>query len=201
MIRVLLVEPMSLLRGSLAAVLSAEADLTVIAALARIEQALSIGGTARPHVAVLDVDLFANGALPLAKQFNRALPECATLILSDVDRLIAMRGALDPYAHGFVSKDTAPGELAQYIRRVAKGERVIDPTLAAAAVWAPRSPLTGREMDVLRVAASGLPSIEIARHLHLSVGTVQNYLSTIIRKTGGRNRLEAIRIAQDAGWL
>lgn len=201
MIRILLVEPMSLLRGSLAAVLSAEGDLDVVAALARIDQALSLSGTLLPDVAVINVELFANGTLPLAKQFSNAVRDCAVLILTDVDRLIAIRGGLDPYAHGFVSNDTAPGELAQYIRRVAKGERVIDPTLAAAVLWAPRSPLTGREQDVLRVAASGVPSAEIARRLHLSVGTVQNYLSTIMRKTGGRNRLEAVRLAEDAGWL
>ena len=102
---------------------------------------------------------------------------------------------------GLISKDAPPSRLADGIRRVARGERVIDPALAVAALRAPRNPLTMRELEVLRVLAMGLPSAEIAAKLDLRIGTVCNYVSTIIRKTGARNRVEAVRIAGESGWL
>jgi len=123
------------------------------------------------------------------------------LMLLDVEASGAVHGELETRVPGFIGKDTAPAQLAQYIRRVADGERVIDPALAVAAWSVPRNPLTRREREILRVAAEGRTSLEIANQLHLSVGTVRNYLSSVMRRTGARSRLEAIRIATDRGWL
>jgi two-component system response regulator DesR len=113
----------------------------------------------------------------------------------------AVHEALDKHVQGFVGTDTAPHQLTEYVRRVAAGERVIDPVLAVAALSAPHNPLTAREREVLRLAGTGSSSAEIAARLHLSAGTVRNYLSAIMHKTGARNRLEAFRIAEEAGWL
>lgn len=201
MIRILLVEPMSLLRCSLGAVLSTEDDLDVAAELARMEEAILMARAVRPDVAVIDIDVFAGETPDLAHELDRTLPDCATLVLADVDSHGALRAALDTHVRGFVGKDNTPQRLAQYIRLVVAGERVIDPTLAVAALRAPRNPLTRREREVLRVAALGVPCADVASRLHLSVGTVRNYMSTIMRKTGGRNRLEALRFAEEAGWL
>jgi two-component system response regulator DesR len=192
---------MNLLRGALAAFLSAEDDLEVPAAIASINEAVTVAGGVRPHVAVIDIDLLNGSGLAVAQELARLLPGCATLILADPDSPRALRAALDTHVRGFVGKDALPSRLADYIRRVAKGERVIDPILAVAALRAPRNPLTERERQVLEVVALGLPSAEIAGRLHLTNGTVCNYISTIIRKTGARNRLEAVHIAEESGWL
>jgi two-component system response regulator DesR len=200
-IRILLVEPMSLLRCSLGAVLSTEDDLDVAAELARMDEAKLMAKAVRPDVAVIDIDAFDGATADVAYELDRTLPDCATLVLADVDSHGTLRAALDTHVRGFVGKDNTPQRLAQYIRSVVAGERVIDPTLAVAALRAPRNPLTPREREVLRVAALGVPCADVAGRLHLSVGTVRNYMSTIMRKTGGRNRLEAIRIAAEAGWL
>ncbi len=196
----MLVHRTSLLRGSLAAILSTEHDMEITAAIARIEEAEPIATAVRPHVAVIDIGLLVGDSPTPARKFTEAVPNCAVLVLTDQESVRAL-GIFEAYVRGFVGTETTPGELAQYIRRVAKGERVIDPALAVAALWAPRCPLTERELEVLQIAASGVPSTEIAARLHLSVGTVHNYVSSIIRKTGSRNRLEATRIAKDAGWL
>jgi two-component system response regulator DesR len=200
-IRVLLVERMNLLRGALACVLSAEGDLDVSAAVADISEAVMVARAVRPDVAVVDIDLLVGCDPTVAQGFAQALPGCATLILADLGSPNALRIALTAHVHGFVSKDALPSRLADSIRRVAKGERVIDPALAVAALRAPRNPLTAREREVLGVLSSGLPSAEIAARLELQVGTVGNYISTIMRKTGARNRLEAVRIAEESGWL
>jgi two-component system response regulator DesR len=196
----MLVHRASLLRGSLAAVLSTENDMEITAQIARIEAVGPIATAVRPHVAVIDIALLADESSTPAQELTEAVPACAVLVLTDQESVRA-RGAFEAYVHGFVSTENTPGELAQYIRRVAKGERVIAPALAVAALWALRCPLTERELEVLQIAASGVPSTEIAARLHLSVGTVHNYVSSIIHKTGSRNRLEATRIAKDAGWL
>ena len=198
---VMLVEPGSLLRGSLATVLSAEADLDVVAELGRLQGALPVARAVHPDVAVIGADLLDDAGMSTLEELHREVPSCAVVVL--VDTLVpgAVRAEREPYVRGFIGRDTTPGQLADHIRRAANGERVIDPILAVATLRAPHNPLTPREREVLRLAALGVPSNEIAGHLHLSVGTVRNYLSTIIRKTGARNRLEAVRTAQDAGWL
>ena len=200
-IGIMLVESTSLLRGALAAVLSAEGDLDVVAELGRIEEAVAVARAVKPDVAVIGVDLLDDARMNTLHDLHRMAPQCAVIVLIDTDVPGAVRLEREPYVRGFIGRDTAPDQLADFIRRAATGERVIDPTLAVAAWCAPRSPFTAREMEILRVAALGLPSIEIATRLHLSVGTVRNYVSAIMRKTGARNRLEAVRIAQDSGWL
>jgi two-component system response regulator DesR len=200
-VRVLLIERMSLLRGALACVLSVEGDLDVSAAVADIAEAVPIAQAVRPDVAVVDIDLLRGCGSVGVQQFADALPGCATLVLADLGSPNALRTALATQVRGLVSKDALPSRLVECIRRVARGERVIDPTVAVAALRAPRNPLTAREHDVLVILASGLPSAEIAARLELQTGTVGNYISTIIRKTGARNRLEAVRIAEESGWL
>jgi two-component system response regulator DesR len=199
--RILLAQKTSLFRAALAAVLSYEDDLDVVAETARIEEVVSFARVVRPDVAVIDLDLLTDGNLEVAAQLNEVAPRCAILVLAGPTLPETVHEALDKYVHGFVGTDTAPGQLTDYLRRVAAGERVIDPMLAVAALSAPRNPLTARERDVLRSAGSGHSSAQIAGQLHLSVGTVRNYLSAIMHKTGARNRLEAFRIAEEAGWL
>ena len=197
--RILLIEPMSLLRGALTAFLAGEEDLEIVGELARIEEALPITRRLRPDVAVVDLD--ADTDVDALDHFRKDLPDCAVLILVDIDVASALHRGLMSRVDGFIGKDTAPAQLAEYIRRAAGGERVIDPSLAVAAWSARHNPLSGREREILRIAAEGRTSVEIANELHLSVGTVRNYLSSIMRKAGARTRLEAIRIAVDSGWL
>lgn len=200
-VRVLLIERMNLLRGALALVLSAEGDLDVSAAVADIAEAVPIAKAVRPDVAVVDIDLLPGCGSAGVQQLADALPGCPTLVLADLGSPHHLRIALATQVDGLVSKDALPGRLADCIRRVARGERVIDPTLAVAALRAPRNPFTAREREVLVILALGLPSAEIAARLNLQIGTVGNYVSTIMRKTGARNRLEAVRIAEDSGWI
>ncbi len=201
MIRVLLVEQMNLLRRALATVLSIEDDLLLVGELAKMGETVTMANAVRPDVVVVDIEPVAGEALLAVTDLHESLPECAVLLLADTDRSRPLHDPFEVQVRGFVGRHIAPPELARCIRRVADGERVIDPELAVAALSALRNPLTGREREVLRESASGVPSVEIARRLHLSYGTVRNYLSSIIRKTGSRNRLEAIRIATDQGWL
>ncbi|HEU4427061.1 MAG TPA: response regulator transcription factor [Pilimelia sp.] len=202
MIRILLVEQAGLWRRALAVALSIEDDIEVAAELPGIAEAIPIAEASRPDVVVSDIDALADDSDPAGGQeICKVLPDCPFLVLADPGEPGAMREVLGPHVRGLFGTDSGPCALAQCIRRVAKGERVIDPRLAVAALCAPVNPLTTREREVLRVATLGVPSIEIAARLHLSAGTVRNYLSMIIRKTGGRNRMEAVRLAEEAGWL
>ena len=201
MIRILLVEPMNLLRGALAARLSLEEDFDVVAEVGGLDKALTMARAVPPDVAVINVALLADDGLRTVARLNVELPGCAVLVLAGVDAPGRLSQALDGHVRGVVDTQAAPCELVCSIRQVAKGERVIDARLAVAVLAAPRNPLSPRELDVLRVAASGVPSHEVAAKLHLTVGTVRNYISAILRKTGARNRLEAVRLAEDAGWL
>ncbi|MEU8242405.1 response regulator transcription factor [Actinoplanes missouriensis] len=201
MIRILLVEPMNLLRGALAATLSLEDDFTVVAELGCLTRAPDMARASAPDVAVVDVGLLAGDGIRLFTRFCAEQPACATLVLAGPDAPERLRRALDTHVGGVIGTQAAPGDLVRGIRQVARGERAIDAGLAVALVAAPRSPLSARELNVLSVAASGMPSAEVAAALHLTAGTVRNYLSVILRKTGARNRLEAVRVAEDAGWL
>jgi len=200
-IRIMLVEQMRLLRGALATILSAEDDLEVAAEIGRADEVLPMARAVRPDVLVTDVNLLRDGDTCVVAEMNSVLPGCAILVLADPAYMAALRRVLNTQVRGFVGTDTRPGQLAGHIRRVANGERVIDPTLAVAALTAPHNPLTPREREVLAALASGAPSADVARRLHLSRGTVCNYVSAILRKTGARNRLEAVRMAEEAGWL
>jgi len=200
-IRILLVEPMNLLRGALAATLALEEDFAVVADLGCLGEALGMARAVAPDVAVVNVGLLAGDGQGLFTRLSEALPRCAMLVLAGPDAPGRLNRALETPVRGVVGTQAAPCELASNIRRVARGERVIDAGLAVAMVAAPRSPLSARELDVLSVAASGVPSAEVAERLHLTAGTVRNYISVILRKTGARNRLEAVRLAEDAGWF
>ena len=201
MIRILLVEPMNLLRGALAATLSMEEDLEVVADLGALDQALDMARAVPPDVAVVNITLLAGDGLATIGRLTAEHPDCATLALAGPDETRLLNRALDGRIDGVIGTQAAPCELVRGIRRLVRGERVIDASLAVAMVAAPRSPLSPRELKLLSVAASGVPSTEVAAELHLSTGTVRNYISAILRKTGARNRLEAVRLAEGAGWF
>jgi two-component system, NarL family, response regulator DesR len=201
MIRVLLAEDMHLVRGALAALLGLESDIEVVAEVASGNAILPAVLEHRPDVAVLDVQLPGVDGITAAAEIHARLPECPVLIVTQLDRPEVLRRALDAGARGFMLKDAPPAELATAIRRVAAGEQVIDSGLAAAAIRTRENPLSAREIEVLRLAAEGNDPVEIAARLYLSKGTVRNYLSAIITKLDARNRLDAVRIATEAGWL
>lgn len=201
MIRIVIVEEMRLLRGALRAVLSSEDDLEVIADLPGGEDAVAVTRTARPDVVVVDLDRNGTDMLAMVERIGAQLPGSGVLALSNECSAEALQAALRAGVRGFVGKDLPPAELTRLVRAVAGGERVIDPAAAVAAFSSPAGPLTEREREVLRVVAEGLPLKETARCLFLAHGTVRNHLSVILRKTGTRNRLEAVRRAQQEGWL
>jgi two-component system, NarL family, response regulator DesR len=201
MIRVLIAEDMHMIRGALVALLSLEDDVEVVAELERGDQIVQTALRTRPDVAVVDIDLPGVDGLTAAEQLYQRLPECRTLVLTGLSQPGNLLRALKVHVRGFIVKDAPADTLADGVRRVARGERVIDPELVAAALETGASPLTAREADVLRVAEGGVPTDQIAVQLSLSPATVRNYLSNAISKVGGRNRIDAIRIARDAGWL
>jgi two-component system response regulator DesR len=201
MIRVLIAEDMHLIRGALVALLSLEEGIEVVAELDRGDTVVSTALRVRPDVAVLDIDLPGIDGLAAAEQLHVHLPECRTLILTGLSQPGNLLRALKVHVRGFIVKDAPVAMLADGIRRVAAGQRVIDPELVAAAVETGSTPLTPRETEVLRAAALGVSTQEIGKLLSLSATTVRNYLSNSIAKVGARNRIDAIRIARDAGWL
>jgi two-component system response regulator DesR len=201
MIRVLIAEDMHMIRGALVALLSLEDDVEVVAELERGDLIVQTALETHPDVAVVDIDLPGLDGLTAAEQLHQRLPECRTLVLTGLSQPGNLLRALKVHVRGFIVKDAPAETLADGVRRVARGERVIDPELVAAALEAGSSPLTAREADVLREASSGVPTDQIAARLSLSPATVRNYLSNAISKVGGRNRIDAIRIARNAGWL
>jgi len=201
MIRVLIAEDMHMIRGALVALLSREDDMEVVAELERGDEIVATALRTRPDVAVVDIDMPGLDGLSAAEQLHDQLPECRTLVLTGLSQPGNLLRALKVHVRGFIVKDAPAATLADGVRRVAAGERVLDPELVAAALETGSSPLTGRETDVLRAADSGASTEGIAAQLSLSSATVRNYLSNAITKTGGRNRIDAIRIARDAGWL
>lgn len=201
MIRVLLAEDMHVVRSALAALLAAEPDLDVVAQVSDGGQVVNTVAEHRPDVAVLDIGLPGRDGLEVAADLRRSAPECRVLVLTAYGRPEAVRRAMSAGVAGFVLKDDPSVELADAIRRVANGERVLAPALAASAIAGAPNPLSARETAVLEVAAEGAEVAEIAGRLHLSKGTVRNYLGTIVTKLDARNRIDAIRIATEAGWL
>jgi two-component system response regulator DesR len=200
-IRVLIAEDMHMIRGALVALLSLEADMEVVAELDRGDQVVETALATRPDVAVLDIDLPGLDGLTAAGQLHERLPECKILVLTGLSQPGNLLRALKAHVRGFIVKDAPAQTLADGVRRVCAGERVIDPELVAAALETGTSPLTSREADVLRAAESGIPTGQIATQLSLSSATVRNYLSSAISKAGARNRIDAIRICRNAGWL
>lgn len=201
MISILLAEDTAILRDTLVAVLDLEEDMKVVAQVAHGDQILPAARRWHPDVAILDIDLPGQDGLTAAGQLATDLPECRVMILTALAQPANLRTALAANVAGFLAKDTPAINLIQSIRTIAAGERVIDSTVALAALDARPSPLTPRETDVLKLQAEGLDPREIAGRLFLSHGTVRNYLASATDKLGARNRIHAIRIATDNDWL
>lgn len=201
MIRVLIAEDMHMIRGALVALLSLEEDMQVIAELERGDEIVETALRTKPDVAVLDIELPGLDGLTAASQLRDAVPQCQILVLTGLSQPGHLLRALQAHVRGFITKDAPAETLADGVRRVARGERVIDPELIGAALDTGASPLTAREADVLRAAESGISTDQIAAELSLSRATVRNYLSNAISKVGARNRIDAIRISRNAGWL
>lgn len=200
-IRIMIAEDMPLLRGGLVALLSHEADIEVIAEAERGDQVVPVAVTRLPDVALIDSDLPGTDGYTAARQLHERLPSCRTLIMAPQPRAGDLRRVVAARAYGLVLHAAPPKYMAYAIRQVAKGQRVVDPDLAFAALDTPDTPLTPRELEVLRMAAQGTPPHDIAEDLCLTVGTVRNHLTKIISKTGARNRVDAIRIAGQEGWI
>jgi two-component system response regulator DesR len=200
-IRLLLADDQELIRHALAALLELEDDFTVVASVGRGDEVVAAAAESGPDVALLDIQMPGLDGLAAAAVLRAKVPACRVVILTTFGRAGYLRRAMEAGAVGFVVKDAPPEVLADAVRRVAAGERVVDPALAAATLAAGESPLTARERDVLTSARSAATVAEIAARLYLSEGTVRNYLSSAIAKTGTRNRMEALREADDRGWL
>lgn len=200
-IRVLLAEDQGMMRGALALLLGLEDDIEVVAQVAAGDRIVGEALAARPDIALLDIELPGRSGLDAAGDLRAELPSCRVLFLTTFARPGYLRRAMEAGAAGFLVKDGPVEDLADAIRRVLRGERVIDPALAAAALSAGPSPLTPREQDVLNAAADGATITDIAARVFLSESTVRNYLSSAIGKTGTRNRMEAVRAARQQGWL
>jgi len=199
--RVLIVEDVDLTRRALTALLESVPDVEVAGETGTGEQVLPIATTLRPDVVMVNNELFVGHVLPILARLQAALPECAVLVLADPRKSIVPppAGSADPPS--FVANDVSADGLVDSIRRVAAGERLIDQRIALASLMSAETVLTTRELEVLGLAADGASVTEIASRLYLSLGTVRNYISKVIGKTGARNRIDAIRIAREAGWL
>jgi len=201
MISVLLAEDVQMVRGALETLLNMEPDIEVVASVATGGEIVPAVNKNRPDVAVLDIDLPGMDGLSAAMMIHDSAPATRTLILTSLGRPGTLRRALNARVNGFILKDSPVNELADAIRGVAVGRRVIDSQLALAAWDGDECPLTPRELEVLRLAADGASATEIAEMLFLSVGTVRNYLTTACAKIDARNRIDAVRIARTSGWF
>lgn len=201
MIRVILAEDQGMVRGALATLLGLEDDIEVVAVAADGQEALEIAVELRPDVVLLDIEMPRMDGITAAGELRAKVPTAKVMILTTFGRPGYLRRAMEAGAVAFLVKDSPADELAAAIRRVLDGERVIDPALAAAALSAGPNPLSPREQNVLNASADGSSISDIASALHLSEGTVRNYLSTAINKVGARNRTEAAQTAQRQGWL
>ncbi|MFE5046712.1 response regulator [Streptomyces sp. NPDC056637] len=200
-VRVLLAEDQGMMRGALALLLGLEEDIEVVAQVGRGDAIVEAALETRPDVALLDIELPGRSGLEAAADLREQCPDCRVLILTTFGRPGYLRRAMEAGAAGFLVKDGPVEDLAEAVRRVLRGETVIDSALAAAALSAGPNPLTTRECDVLKASVDGATVSDIAGKLHLSESTVRNYLSSAIGKTGTRNRMEAMREARQQGWL
>ena len=201
MIRVLVAEDMHIVRGALVALLRLEPDIDVVAEVASGTEILPMARAAGAQVAVIDIDLPGKDGLTAAGELHEQLPSCRTLILTSLGRPGTLRRALAAKVGGFLLKDAPPDKLANAVRGVVAGRRMVDGDLALAAWDSVDCPLTAREVDVLRLTAEGYGTVEVAARLYLSSGTVRNYLTTVVAKLNARNRVDAIRLARESGWL
>ena len=200
-IRVLLAEDQAMIREALAALLSFEDDIEVVAQVGRGDEVLKAANDTSPDVALLDIEMPGLDGLTAAAELKKRHPNTSIVILTTFGRPGYLRRAMESGVSGFIVKDSPADKLAQTIRQVKAGKKVIDPDLAAAALSEGASPHSPRERDVLAASQDGATIAEIAAALFLSEGTVRNYLSACIQKTGARNRAEALRVAEERGWL
>jgi two-component system, NarL family, response regulator DesR len=201
MIRVLIAEDQAMVRGALASLLGLEHDIEVVSEVARGDEVVDAAIGARPDVALLDIEMPGLSGLDAAERLRAAVPSCRILILTTFGRPGYLRRAMEQGAAGFMLKDAPAEQLASAIRRAFAGERVVDPGLAAAALSQGENPLTAREREVLGAAREHATVAELAATLFLSPGTVRNHLSSVMQKLDARNRGEAIRRAEENGWL
>ncbi|MEU9073673.1 response regulator [Kitasatospora sp. NPDC004745] len=200
-VRVLLADDEHLIRGALAALLSLEDDLEVVAQAGSGPEALAMAQAHRPDVAVLDLQMPGKDGIEVATELRRMLPDCRCMIVTGHGRPGYLKRALEVGVRGFLPKTVSAADLAGIIRTVRAGGRYVDPELAADAISAGETPLTPRETDVLELAADGTTIAEIAARAALSPGTVRNYLSSAATKLGAENRHAAVRIAREHGWI
>jgi two-component system response regulator DesR len=201
MIRVLLAEDQGMVRGALASLLALEPDVEVVAQVSRGDEVLAAAQRTEPDVALLDIEMPGQTGLDALEELRAARPDTRILILTTFGRPGYLRRAMESGASGFLLKDSPATELAWAIRRAVAGERVVDPGLAAAALSQGESPLTSREREVLAAARQYATVAELAGALHLSPGTVRNHLSAAMGKLDARNRGEAVKVAEEEGWL
>lgn len=200
-IRVAIVDDQALIRGAVAALLDLQPDLDVVGEAGSGEEAVELVRTCRPDVVLMDVELPGIDGISATEQITAAGLGARVLVVTTFGRPGYLRRALQAGASGFVVKDTPAAQLADAVRRIHSGLRVVDPDLAADSLVSGESPLTARESEVLRAAADGGSIADIAKAVHLSEGTVRNHLSAVIGKTGSRNRADAVRVARENGWL
>jgi two-component system response regulator DesR len=200
-IRVLLAEDQGMVRGALASLLGLEPDIEVVAQVARGDEVLAAAQAVDPDVALLDIEMPGATGLEALAQLRGALPGCRILILTTFGRPGYLRRAMETGASGFLLKDAPAQELASAIRRAVAGERIVDPGLAAAALSEGESPLTAREQEVLAASRNYATVADIAGALYLSPGTVRNHLSSVMQKLDARNRAEALKLAEEKGWV
>jgi two-component system response regulator DesR len=201
MIRVLLAEDQAMVRQALATLLGLEEDIDVVVQVAGGDEVLDAARTHQVDVALLDIEMPGGDGLSAAARLHRELPAVKVVILTTFGRPGFLRRAMESGAAGYLLKDAPAADLARAIRRVLQGERVVDPDLAAAALSDGANPLTARELEVLEAARDSATVADIAALVHLSSGTVRNHLSVVIQKLAARNRTDAVRIAQEKGWL
>ena len=200
-IRLLIADDQALVRGALAALLDLEPDLEVVSEVGRGDEVVAAAQASKPDVALLDVEMPGLDGIEAAAALRAAVPGVRVLMVTTFGRPGYLRRAMEAGASGFVVKDIPADQLADAIRRVQAGLRVVDPALAAETLAAGESPLTPRERDVLVAARGGATVADVAKVLFLSEGTVRNYLSSAIGKTGARTRAEAAQLAEQNGWL
>jgi two-component system response regulator DesR len=201
LIRVLIAEDQALLRQALADILAREEDIEVVAQVGRGDEVIGAAERSRPDVALMDIEMPGQDGISVIDQLSGRFPACRALVLTVFNRPGYLRKALDAGAAGFILKDASPTDLATAIRRVARGERVVDPGLAVAALADGENPLTAREQEILGLSDGGSTAGEVGQRLGISEGTVRNHLSVAIQKMQARTKTEAARTAREKGWL
>ncbi|WP_433431141.1 response regulator [Nonomuraea sp. CA-141351] len=194
-------EDHGIVRGALVALLNLTGDIEVVAETGSGAEVVDQALATAPDVAVIDIEMPGMDGIEATRRLREIMPACHVLILTALAHTRLLKRAMDAGAEGFLLKDSPTERLAESIRRIAQGERVIDASLALAAMNRTATPLTERESAVLRLIGTGASTGEIAAALHLSAATVRNYISSVITKTGARNRTDAVRIAVEAGWI